>query len=228
MKFNKVITPAALFLLLGTGASVYGQHEEQGKSEKSQARPQPQQHAQQPKPKQPEQKVQPRQQQQRAAQPKPAAQAKQQQAQRAEQPKPAAQPRQQAQRVQQPKPASAATPTAGPAGPAIQAGSAGQTTNSTAATCRGREAHTFPEARTECASCPEKQARRTEDQLHSSPANPSTGTNLAKQSSWRTDGAWQETRPGSRIARQTGKPITAPGRSAAATAATTFHKPASV
>lgn len=96
MKFNKIISSAALFLLFGTGANVYGQHEEQGKQEKSQARPQPQQHAQQPKQQQPEQRAQPRQQQQRAEQPRPAAQPREQQAQRVQQPKPAAQSGQQA------------------------------------------------------------------------------------------------------------------------------------
>jgi hypothetical protein len=42
MKFNQFAGPAALFLLLGTGASVYGQHEEQGKPEKPEGKAEPQ------------------------------------------------------------------------------------------------------------------------------------------------------------------------------------------
>src|SRR5271170_1741423 len=84
MKFIRIISPAALFLLLGTGGSVYGQHEEQAKPEKPEAK-QPQQRAQQPKP-----QAQPK--QQHAEQTKPQAQPKQQ---RAEQTKPQVQPKQQ-------------------------------------------------------------------------------------------------------------------------------------
>jgi hypothetical protein len=105
MTFNKVISPAALFLLLGSGASVYGQHEEQSKEPKPEAKaapqeraqpeqraPQPKQQAQQPKEKaQPQQKAQP---QEKAPREQPA--------QRAQQPKPQAQPARQ--EAQQPKP----------------------------------------------------------------------------------------------------------------------------
>jgi hypothetical protein len=79
-------------LLLGTGASIYGQHEEQAKPTKPEGKAQPQQRAQQSKP-----QAQPK--QERAQQPKPQAQPKQE---RAQQPKPQAQPKQE--RAQQPKP----------------------------------------------------------------------------------------------------------------------------
>jgi len=63
MKLTRVISPAALLLLLGTGAGVYGQPEEQGQPEKPEGKavpqqqhahpqqraPQPRQQAQQPK-----------------------------------------------------------------------------------------------------------------------------------------------------------------------------------
>jgi hypothetical protein len=87
MKFNQVIGPAALFVLLGAGGNVYGQHEEQEKQEKPQARPQPKQQQTQAKPPQ----------QQRAEQPKPA--------QRVQQPKEAAAPQERQQHAEQPKPA---------------------------------------------------------------------------------------------------------------------------
>ena len=89
MKFTRVISPAALFLLLGTGASVYGQHEEHGQEGKPQSKAQPQQ-------RQPQQHAQ-QQQQQRAQPPKQQAQPQQ----RAQQPKPQAQPQQHQQQPQQ-------------------------------------------------------------------------------------------------------------------------------
>jgi hypothetical protein len=91
MKFNQVIGPAALFLLLGTGASVYGQHEEQGKSEKPEGKAEPQQRA--PQPKQQAQQAKPVAQQPREkAQPQQKTQPREQPAQRAQQPKQQAQP----------------------------------------------------------------------------------------------------------------------------------------
>jgi hypothetical protein len=93
MKFVRIVSPVALFLLLGMGANVYGQqHEEQAKPEKPEAK-EPQQRAQQPKP-----QAQPK--QQRAVQTKPQAQPKQQ---RAEQTKPQVQPKQRQQHAQQAK-----------------------------------------------------------------------------------------------------------------------------
>jgi hypothetical protein len=90
MKFVGVIGSTALFLMLGMGANLYGQHDEKAKEEKPegkaapQQRAQPQQHAQQPKPqaRPAEPKAQPREQPVERAQP----------AQRAQQAKPPAQP----------------------------------------------------------------------------------------------------------------------------------------
>lgn len=181
MKFNKVISPAALFLLLGAGANVYGQHEEQGKQEKSQPRPQQQERAAQPREQPTQRAQQPPQQQrpqaqpqqrpqpQRAEQTKPAAQPREENAQRSQQPqaqpKPAAQPReQQAQHAQQPR---QQQQRAQPAQPAQRQ----QATHQAAQQARpgGQNTSYAPPQRT-------RQQAQT----------------WQKQSSWRSDGAWQE------------------------------------
>jgi len=69
MKLTKIIGSAALLLMLGTGAEVYGQQEEQRKPEKPEPKPQPER-AQQAKP-QPERAQQAKPQPERAQQAKP-------------------------------------------------------------------------------------------------------------------------------------------------------------
>ncbi len=86
MKFNKVIGLTALSLLLGTGASVYAQHEEQGNSGKPGGKAEPQQHAQ-PQQRAPQPKQQAQQAKRLAQQPKEKSQPRDQPAQRAQQPK---------------------------------------------------------------------------------------------------------------------------------------------
>ena len=109
MKLTKIVGSAALLLMLGTGAAVYGQQEEQRKPEKPEAKPQPEraqqskpqpEHAQQAKP-QPERAQQAKPQPERAQQAKPQPERAQQakpQPDRAQQAKPQPQRAQQANR----------------------------------------------------------------------------------------------------------------------------------
>jgi hypothetical protein len=95
MNFTKIVGPSALFLLLGTGANVYGQHEEQGKPEKSEGKPkqeqraQPEQRPQQPRQQQKDHAQQPRQQPDRTRQPAQAQREQPPATQRAQTPQPA-------------------------------------------------------------------------------------------------------------------------------------------
>ncbi|HYM09559.1 MAG TPA: hypothetical protein VEU62_02440 [Bryobacterales bacterium] len=105
MKLGRVISTAALSLVLGTIAPAYGQHDQQEKQDKPEKQ-QGQQHQQGQRAQQPQQQSQPQQQErQRAQQPQQQNRPQQHEQQRAQQPQQQSQPQQQErQRAQQQQP----------------------------------------------------------------------------------------------------------------------------
>jgi hypothetical protein len=166
MKLNKVISPAALFLLLGTGANVFGQHEEPGKPAKSESKAEPQQ-------RQPQQHAP--QQQQHAQQPKPQAQ----QEQRAQQPQQRAQPKpptQQEQRAQQPQ----------------QQHAQPQARQQQVQRSQQPQQQTQPQQRAQSHQS-QRQGNQARQQSYAPPERTrQQAQTWQQQSSWRQDGAWQE------------------------------------
>jgi hypothetical protein len=177
MKFNKVIWPAALFLLLG-GAQGYAQHEEPGKEQKperkaepQQARPQAPEHTQQPKP--------------QAQQSKPQAAPEQRQAQRTPQPKPqtqqsrpqAAPQERQAQHVNQPKPDAAK-----PKQEAQQPQQKARPTQRAQSPAPAQHQQTAQQGKPGGQKTNYTPPLRTRQQA----------TTWQQQNGWRQDGAWQE------------------------------------
>jgi hypothetical protein len=170
MKFNKVISPAALFLLLGAGANAYGQDKEEKPASKPapQERAQPQQHA--PQAKQPAKPVA-RQAKPQAQQPKEKAQPQQKAAEPRAQ---TAQPAQPRERAQKPQPAAQQ--------PRQQAGKPQQKPQQGQRAQAGQHQNPAPQGKPSAAKANYTPPLRTRQQAQS----------WQQKSGWRQDGAWQE------------------------------------